>query len=71
MKFEFFNDTGKKVNIHPATLVAGCVVDEKPIEHLEIRVFDLPEGTYPSVKMWDHGSFMMIYVWGKKNEIDG
>lgn len=52
--FTFFNDTGKEVQIHPGTEVHGVVCDMSPIKHLEERVFELPEGTYPWVKVWDH-----------------
>jgi hypothetical protein len=55
MKFKYFNDTGRTINIHPATTVHGCIVDDSPIKHLEVRDFKLPEGTYPWIKMWDHG----------------
>ncbi|SOC27596.1 hypothetical protein SAMN05880501_12411 [Ureibacillus xyleni] len=55
MKFVYFNDTGREVKIHPATRVHGTECDMSIIEHLESRVFVLPEGTYPWVKMWDFG----------------
>ena len=55
MKFIYFNDTGRMVTVHPATFVYGCKGEEKSIQPLEERVFILPEGTYPHVKMWDYG----------------
>lgn len=55
MKFVFFNDTGREVNIHPATQLHGCVCDMSRVKPLKIREFNLPEGTYPMVKMWDYG----------------
>ncbi|MGM7680797.1 hypothetical protein ACSVDA_01460 [Cytobacillus sp. Hm23] len=55
MKFSFFNDTGRVVSIHAATINKGCKCDDSPIKPLEERLFLLPEGTYPWVKMWDHG----------------
>ena len=55
MKFEFVNDTGRKVGIHPATLENGVKVNTTPIEPLEIREFILPDGTYPWMKLWDYG----------------
>ncbi|WP_440897438.1 hypothetical protein ACS127_05555 [Amphibacillus sp. Q70] len=56
MKFKYFNDTGRTIAIHPATFIHGCTSDsKKPIEHLEERTFNLPEGHYPFVKMWDNG----------------
>ncbi|RCW62965.1 hypothetical protein [Saliterribacillus persicus] len=56
MKFVYFNDTGRTITIHPASFIHGCTSKNKePIAHLEERVFYLPEGTYPFVKMWDYG----------------
>ncbi|WP_336882271.1 hypothetical protein [Priestia koreensis] len=55
MKFVYLNDTGREVSIHPATFSHGCTGNESPIQPLEERVFILPEGTYPWVKMWDYG----------------
>ncbi|KAB7666928.1 hypothetical protein [Bacillus sp. B1-b2] len=56
MRFKFYNDTGRIVTIHPATYKHGCSVDNKEaIIPLEERLFILPEGTYPYVKMWDYG----------------
>lgn len=54
MRFEYFNDTGKAVSIHPATFSYGCSSNEKPIMPLEERVFILPENTFPWIKMWDY-----------------
>lgn len=54
MKFEFFNDTGRVVSIHPATFTHGCIGDESPIQPLELRTFRLPKNTYPFLKMWDY-----------------
>lgn len=55
MKFVYFNDTDRLVSIHPATQIHGCECDMNAIDPLEERVFLLPEGTYPWVKMWDYG----------------
>lgn len=55
MKFVFFNDTGRRVGIHPATLTHGCICEEHGIEPFEERIFELPENTFPWVKMWDYG----------------
>jgi hypothetical protein len=55
MKFIYFNDTGRKVIIHPATFLHGCTGSSEPIKHLEQRLFELPAGTFPWVKMWDYG----------------
>lgn len=49
----FFNDTTRLVRIHPATIRHGCIVKKEPIKHLEERIFELPEGSIPWVKMWD------------------
>lgn len=54
-KYAFLNDTGRPVGIHPATIMHGCEVDMKPIAHMEIRTFILPEGTYAWTKLWDYG----------------
>jgi hypothetical protein len=55
-KFAYYNDTGRTVGIHPATKIHGTkVIDDTPIKHGEIRVFLVPDGTYPWVKMWDYG----------------
>lgn len=55
-KLKFFNDTGREVNIHPATELHGCEADMSPIGPEQTRVFSFPEGTSPFVKLWDHGS---------------
>lgn len=55
MKFLFFNDTGRTVRIHPATYIHCCQAERTPIEPLEERLFVLPQGTFPVVKLWDHG----------------
>lgn len=63
MRFDFFNDTGREVRIHPATFDSGCEVNAEKIQPLETRTFSLPAGTFPSMKLWDHGDFLMIFVW--------
>jgi len=55
MKFIYYNDTGRVVNVHPATFLHGCTGSNEPIQHLEQRLFELPKGTFPWVKMWDYG----------------
>jgi hypothetical protein len=55
MKFIYFNDTGRIVIIHPATFIHGCRTSDAPINPLEKRIFELPKGTYPLIKMWDYG----------------
>jgi len=55
MKFVYFNDTEREISIHPATKIHGTVCDMEVIKPYEKRVFNLPEGTYPFVKMWDYG----------------
>lgn len=54
-KFVYFNDTGRIVTVHPATVKHGCICSIEPIQPLEQRVFELPEGTFAWLKMWDHG----------------
>jgi hypothetical protein len=51
MKFVYFNDTGKAVDIHPDTKVHGTKCQMKTILPSEERTFYLPENTYPWVKM--------------------
>lgn len=53
--FVFYNDTGREVYIHVATKIHGCEVNMSPIKPNEERIFELPEGNYPLVKMWDYG----------------
>ncbi|MBP1308858.1 hypothetical protein JOD82_001878 [Paenibacillus sp. 1182] len=55
MKFKYINDTNRVVSIHPATFTHGCIADKEKILPKEMCVFNLPEGTYPWVKMWDYG----------------
>lgn len=56
MKFCFFNDTGRTVSIHPATINHGCQLDNMDvINPLEKRIFILPEGSHPMLKLWDYG----------------
>jgi hypothetical protein len=45
MKFIYFNDTGRKVTIHPATFSQGFSGSSEPIKPLEQRVFELPDGS--------------------------
>lgn len=60
MKFEFFNDTGKDIYIHPATKTHGIEYEgENTIPTLTIRVFHLPENTTPLVKMWGNGIILV------------
>jgi hypothetical protein len=37
MKLLYFNDTGRLVRVHPATLLQGCLVNKEPIRPLEER----------------------------------
>lgn len=56
MKFKFHNDTGRIVTIHSATYIQGCCIDNRDaIMPLEDRLFILPDGTYPYVKLWNYG----------------
>ncbi|MFG1735337.1 hypothetical protein [Paenibacillus sp. 843] len=41
MKFDFFNDTGREVRIHPATFESGCEVNAEKIQPLETGSFML------------------------------
>lgn len=55
MNLIFFNDTNRLVRIHPATISHGCKVTREPIKHLEQRLFELPEDSFPWIKLWDDG----------------
>lgn len=70
MKFIYFNDTGRIVNIHPATFVHGCTSSSEPIKNLEQRVFELPEGTFPWVKMWDYGEIGLSILVSPMKEVE-
>lgn len=72
MKFVYYNDTGRKIGIHSATEIHGTTGDMNPIQPLEERVFYLPPGTYPWVKMWDYGEKggLSILVSPRKSEVD-
>jgi hypothetical protein len=70
MKFIYFNDTGRKVSIHPATFSHGCTGSSEPIKHLEQRVFELPEGTFPWVKMWDYGEIGLSLLVSPMKEVE-
>jgi hypothetical protein len=67
VKFVFYNDTGKPVSIHPSTVASGCKCDESDIQPLQERIFELPDGTFPWVKMWDYGFAMQIFVAPKRD----
>lgn len=54
MKLIFFNDTRRLARIHPATILHACAVNKSPIKHLEGRLFELPKGTVPWIKLWDN-----------------
>lgn len=70
MKFIYFNDTNRLVSIHPATQIHGCEVEMNAINPLEERVFILPEGTYPWVKMWDYGTSGLQILVSPRSETD-
>ena len=58
-KFSYFNDTQKVVHIHPATQIHGTTCDMSPIQPLEVRDFELPEGTYAWFKQWKDGTILV------------
>lgn len=68
MKIVYFNDTGKEINIHPGTLSHGTKTSSEPIQPLEERVFELPEGTYPWIMMCEYGGQLSIFVSGKQDD---
>lgn len=70
MKFIYYNDTNRVVNIHPATFLHGSTGKKEPIQPLEERVFTLPEGTYPWVKMWDYGEIGLSILVSPVVEVD-
>lgn len=56
MRFNYYNDTGRIIGIHPATVAHGVGYEgESEIIHGEIKEFELPEGSVPTIKMWDYG----------------
>lgn len=55
MQFLYYNDTKRTVRIHPATKSHGTECDMNDILAGEMRMFHLPEGLSPWVKMWDYG----------------
>lgn len=64
MKIVYYNDTGQKVSIHPATKETYSVeCDMSDIQPLQQRVFYLPENTYPWVKMWDYGEKIGLSIY--------
>jgi hypothetical protein len=69
MKLQFYNDTGRVVDIHPATLANGCDVDEQPIQPGTIRTFTLPNGSTPWVKLWDYGDQGLQIFIAAMNEV--
>lgn len=54
-QFLYYNDTKRTVRIHPATKSHGTDCNMNEILAGEMRMFYLPEGSYPWVKMWDYG----------------
>lgn len=72
MKFSYYNDTGRDISIHAATVEYGVSYEGSGmIKHGEIKVFTLPEGTYPWVKMWDYieiGRGLQIFVTAEKED---
>lgn len=54
-QFLYYNDTKRTVVIHTATKSHGTECDMKDIQAGEMRMFYLPEGSFPWVKMWDYG----------------
>lgn len=61
-KFIYFNNTDKLVSIHPATLKHGCEVDLEAIKPGEHRLFLLPEGAYPWLRMFEYSTHFEILV---------
>jgi len=57
MRFPFYNDTGRVVSIHIATKSHGTVCDMSDIQPLELRWFEIPDGTIPFIKMWDYSKY--------------
>ena len=63
MKFEFFNDTGKSISIHPGSVPHNG--EAREIAHLQMVTFEVPDGSTPFVKMWDysaHGRGLSLLV---------
>lgn len=53
--FFYYNDTERKVSIHPGTDTRVEFKNDGPIQHGEILKFAYPEKFSPLIKMWDYG----------------
>lgn len=62
MKFAFFNDTKREMNIHVASRIGGVVYEGDVINPHTIKEFTLPEGTVPLVKLWDYNETGMTIL---------
>lgn len=59
-KFIFFNDTGKTLSIHPGMAFRGIKWSgEDFIPNADIKIFTLPPGMVPMVKVWSHSLLIM------------
>lgn len=70
MLFKFYNDTGRLISIHPGTEISGVKCEMDNIKQEEVRVFHLPEGTYPWVKMWDYGEKQGLTILVSAQRVD-
>lgn len=68
----FYNDTNRKVNIHPGTIVHGVQCEVGTIEPKQQVKFTVPKGVQPWVKLWDHGesglTMLVSAAFGKAEE---
>lgn len=55
MKLDFFNDTGRPLQLHLGT--EGT--KRRTIKAAELVTFDLPDGCRPFVKLWWDGTLMV------------
>lgn len=73
MKLKYFNDTKQPISIHPATQSHGVQCDMSNIDPLEVRVFQLPDGATPWIKLWDHADYglTLLVSYELEEEVSG
>jgi hypothetical protein len=60
MKFEYFNDTGSRVKIHPATWHYCKLGSKEDITPLEIRQFETMKDGILELKAWGNTIFVSV-----------
>lgn len=54
MKFNFMNDTGRPIHVHPGTAIHGVKASHDIIAAFEVAEFEVPENSKPLIKLWDY-----------------